>query len=209
MRTSEITRLAVSLLAPPRCGACAAPCDASDAICGDCALALAAARSGRGPLRGYADVRWAAPYDGVARGLISGLKFGARLGLAATAATALAPLVDAHRELAVVAVPAAPSRRRKRGFDAAALIAGELAGALGLAAVQPLRRAAGPRQVGRPRAERLGEPPRVRAVETSPASVLVVDDVLTTGATLQACATALRDAGARDLRAVVLARAGA
>lgn len=207
MGTLDVARLAVSLLAPPRCGACTAPCHAGAPVCGACAIALRRARPGRGGLAGYDSVQWATAYDGVARDLVAGLKFGARLGLAAIAATALEPLVEPAPGSVVVAVPAAPARRRRRGFDAAALIAAELAGALGLATAQPLRRGAGPRQVGRPRALRLAEPPRVWATATAPASVIVVDDVLTTGATLQACAAALRGAGGRHLQALVFARA--
>ena len=67
------------------------------------------------------------------------------------------------------------------------------------------RRGAG-RQVGRRRAERLGSPPRIEAPAAVPRSVLLVDDVLTTGATLSACARALREAGALRVVAVTFAR---
>jgi predicted amidophosphoribosyltransferase len=60
--------------------------------------------------------------------------------------------------------------------------------------------------VGRRRAERIGHPPEVHARGEVPRSALLVDDVLTTGATLSACARALRSAGAVRIAAVTFTR---
>ena len=70
-----------------------------------------------------------------------------------------------------------------------------------------LRRGGGHCQVGRRRAERLSDPPTVWAVRDAPRRALLVDDVWTTGATLSACARALREAGSRRIVALTLARA--
>jgi predicted amidophosphoribosyltransferase len=61
--------------------------------------------------------------------------------------------------------------------------------------------------VGRRRSQRLADPPRVWAVAAAPRNPLLVDDVWTTGATLEACARALRSAGSRRIVALTLARA--
>jgi predicted amidophosphoribosyltransferase len=61
--------------------------------------------------------------------------------------------------------------------------------------------------VGRERAARLADPPRVRAARSAPSRALLVDDVRTTGATLAVCAAALRRAGSREVVALTYAAA--
>lgn len=149
----------------------------------------------------------AAAYEGAARDLVHGLKFGRRLSLAGAAAEAMASACPPELLKGdLVPVPAAELRRRWRGFDAAEEIALALARLSGLGFRPCLRRRHGPRQVGRPRAQRLGDPPRVRLRGSAPAGAVLVDDVRTTGATLAACASALRGGGTRRVVAVTLAR---
>jgi predicted amidophosphoribosyltransferase len=107
-------------------------------------------------------------------------------------------------------VPVPPSRRRlrERGFDPAALLARGFAERTGRE-LQPLlrRRDRAPRQVGAGRAERRVEGRmRIEATAVAPRCVILLDDVHTTGATLRACAAALRRAGAEEVRAVTYAR---
>jgi predicted amidophosphoribosyltransferase len=97
-------------------------------------------------------------------------------------------------------------RRRQRGFDAAEAIAGALASRTGLPYEPCLGRTQTTRQVGRPRAQRMADPPRVRVVSPVPDMVVLVDDVMTTGATLGACAEALRAGGALGVVALTFAR---
>jgi predicted amidophosphoribosyltransferase len=112
--------------------------------------------------------------------------------------------------VALVPVPADPLRRRRRGVDHAALLARALAPRAGppVAPVLVRRRAA--RHSGQRRAARLRADATRVAVRTSRAPVpevaILVDDVHTTGATLHACALALRAAGASEVRVATFAR---
>ena len=196
------------LFIPPRCAACGRPCAAAASVCAACERELEAARPGLAAVAGVGPVVWASAYEGVARELVAALKFGRRLGLADVAAERIVAALEPDLDCAsVVAVPPEPLRLRRRGFDPAQLIAGRVANRLGVPLAAVLRRRSGRRQVGRRRSERVSSPPLVRSTGVPRYPALLVDDVLTTGATLQACATALRAAGCGDVRAAVFARA--
>lgn len=152
-------------------------------------------------------------WEGSGRELVAALKFRrltAVAGLAADLIAAELPSLPGGAGEAggpcLVPVPAAPRRRRSRGFDPAELIAAALGERLGLAAVRLLRRTDCGRQRGRGRAERLARRPRFEALARVCGPVILVDDVVTTGATLGACATALAAAGGQVLGAVAFAQ---
>lgn len=196
----------IGLLAPPRCAVCAVACAASETLCERCEAAIRRAAPAWAAPPGL-DAAWSAlPYDGVGRGLVVALKFGARLPLARRAARVIAAGAPADLlDGVIVPVPPTPVRLRRRGFDAAEAIAAALAGETGQPLVRCLRRGHGRRQVGRPRAERLADPPRVRLAGAAPGRAVLVDDVVTTGATLGACARALRAGGTASVVALTFA----
>lgn len=153
----------------------------------------------------------AAIYDGPLRDIIHAWKYERRQGLSRP----LAALVRARCGEALagadvaVAVPMTPWRRWRRGFNQA----DDLARGLGLPVARPLARwRPRPTQASLPlhlRQRNLATSITVRRrwrARLAGARVVLVDDVVTTGATLEACATALKQAGAAEVRAVTVAR---
>lgn len=195
-------------LVPPLCAACGRSCPPREVVCTRCARRLAAAIpiSGAGPAG--VDRAWSsAPHEGVARDLVSGLKFRRLLPVAELMVDRIHWL--APRDLlggTVVPVPAARLRSLRRGFDPAGELAAALAERLGAPLRSCLVRRGGGRQVGKRRAQRIGQPPVISTRGEVPRSALLVDDVLTTGATLSSCAQALRDAGSIRIVAITFSR---
>ena len=225
----------LAVITPPTCAACGTALERADPlVCASCSRALhwlgagvcrrcgLPSHRGRGCPASQAAfaTAWApVAYDATAKDLVRALKFRAALPLAGLMAAQIAangppwalgvaPRAEARGDLAIVAVPPASGRRRARGFDPAALIAAELAQRLDLPVRDCLRRRGRtPRQVGARRAERRAAGRlSIEASSAAPTIALLVDDVHTTGATLQASAVALRAAGAGRVHAVTYAR---
>jgi ComF family protein len=196
-------RLALPGSRRPRCARCghglAAPGDACPA-CGTAGFAFDAALV-------LAD--YAAPLDR----LITALKFHGDMALADALGRELARALRgmARPPELLVPVPLSAARLRERGYDQAARIAGALGRAAGIPVRARLRRVrATLAQSSLPRPARLENLRGAFAVEPLatplPERVALVDDVMTTGATLHAAALALRAAGATHISIVVAAR---
>lgn len=168
----------------------------------------------------FSQVRSAGPYDGSLRRLIHLLKYDGMRPLADVLAARIAAGLGDSRDSSdsgeadlIVPAPLHWRRRFERGFNQSSLIANGLAKRLGvrletraLVRVRPTSSQAGLSQHERKRNLRGAfRAPRAELIQDK--TVLLIDDVMTTGATLNACAKALRRAGAKEVRALVAARA--
>ena len=209
----ELLSRALSLVAPPFCWACGADAAAGEPLCRRCRSRLR--RLGPEPVWLEGVSTWAAvSYEGPARALVAALKFRGATGVAGPIAAQMVagrPPGFPPAGAALVPVPLHPARARRRGYNQAERIAAELARRTGLPLADCLRRrgAGAARQVGRGRSERLtaiAGAVELRPGRGCPPAALLVDDVVTTGATLAACAAALRKTGAEGVQAIAYAR---
>lgn len=190
---------------PPLCGRCGDPLPSwrvlstGAGVCPRC-------RRRRSALTGS---RAIGAYDGSLRAILHAFKYEGCRSLSRGLAARLRE--DASDILSgadvVVPVPLHRSRRRMRGFNQAR----ELAARLGVPMVEALRRIrATPSQTDLPAAARHGNVRNAFALsrrhEVQGLRIVLVDDVCTTGATIEACARVLRAAGAADVSAVTAAR---
>src|SRR3954447_753109 len=218
---------ALDLVFPPRCAACG---ERGYLICPACAAAIVyirvpacptCGRGGAGP--GICPVCRAYPpaldgmvaattFAGPVRECIHALKYEGQRPYAATLAGIAAPAFAALAVAdALVPVPLHPRRERRRGFNQSLLIARKLAG--DTMPIMPgwlTRMRDTPQQVGQDRASRHANVADAFACPDPAAicgrRILLVDDVATTGATLDACARTLQSAGATSIHAFVVAR---
>lgn len=190
---------AIGVITPPLCLRCGRPGEIQMAGCADCPPpSVHAARS---PFL----------YAGPVARAVRAVKFSGWSSLApvfaGAMAEALADALEGWSPRAISWVPLAPRRAAKRGYDQARLLAYALARILALRPVGLLSRV---RET--PPQARRGAEERRRALQgafvarPSPPDVLLVDDVLTTGATAAACAEALARLGASRVVLVTAAR---
>jgi predicted amidophosphoribosyltransferase len=145
-------------------------------------------------------------YGGAGRELVARLKYRNARASVGYLARGMAALVVRGEVDVVTWAPTTPARLRARGFDQARLLARGVARRLALPCRPLLRRLPGPGQTGRDAAARYAGPEFAPRRSLRGARVLLVDDVVTTGATVSAAARALRSAGAGEVRVVAAAR---
>jgi competence protein ComFC len=157
-------------------------------------------------------------YDGIAKDLLQKYKFGQHRAASSSITSLMAETfisLNGYEAIAqsnylVIPVPTATSRVRQRGFDHADLLARMLANKLKLQKGKPLIRFGQTRQVGVSRLSRLRQLEGsyfVRKPElVAGKNILLVDDVVTTGATLRAATKELKKAGARRVDSLVFAK---
>jgi len=226
---SRVGRAVLDVLFPSRCVGCGAY---GSFLCQSCQAELPRARPPRCPIcwqpqrqgvpcsrcreerPAFQGARSSYIYEGAAREAVHALKYNYLSALAQPMAQLMARYVEEEGIEAdlLVAVPLYVRRQRLRGYNQSALLARELSRLCGL----PLAE--------RGLARRRNTPPQARSVDAEARKrnvddafiadrrrvegkrVLLIDDVMTTGATLDACARALRQAGAASVWALTFAR---
>jgi ComF family protein len=218
---------------PPRCAGCGVIVDQVHSFCSDCWKQLEFLGNGGCmrcgiPLKAtdaetcaaclakpprLDRMRAAVAYDDISRDLVLRLKYGRKVALARTMARYMTPLIASDATGAIIVpVPLHRGRLWQRGFNQSVLVARELSSATGLRLE--------PRALSRvkrtPPLKGLTALQRRRTVEGAfkvrkgadleGRTIVLVDDVLTTGSTANACARALRRAGAARVELVAWAR---
>lgn len=227
------TRWLLDFALPPRCAGCGTIVGEMHSFCADCwkqveflgdggcrtcGLPLSATEAAQcakclaRPPR-IVRSRAAVAYDALSRSLAIRLKYGRKVGLARTMARFMAPLVAVTGEnRLLVPVPLHRSRLWHRGFNQSALVGREIARRVGM----PFDPFALKRTRATPPLKGMSQLQRRKAVAGAFAvpdkaavagkTVVLIDDVLTTGSTAEACARALKRAGAAQVELVSWAR---
>lgn len=187
----------LDFLFPPQCGGCEQP---GSGICTRC---LPYGDPLRTRLRSI-NVTALGAYDAALRRAVLALKSGRR-DVARAFSERLIPLVPPDSVL--VPVPTTAARRRERGFDGCELMARIIAHAHGVSIQSGLAQTRGDRQRGRNREQRLAACGRFRwrGEPLQGARIMLLDDVVTTGATLEDCASVVRSAGGIVTQALAVA----
>ena len=229
----SLLRMVLDFALPPRCPGCGVIVGDVDSFCAPCWTALQFIGSGGCECCGIPlpateagtcaaclvkpprieRARAAVAYDDIPRNVALKLKYGRKIALAKTMARYMAPLVGELPDGSLLApVPLHRWRLWQRGFNQSAIVAAEISRRTGIP-VQPMlieRVKSTPPLKGMSHLQRrrtVSGAFRVRrGMELHGRTVVLIDDVLTTGSTANACASALRRAGATRVELVSWAR---
>jgi ComF family protein len=229
---SGLLRHALDFALPPRCGGCGCIVDEVDSFCAACWQRIDFLTGGCStcgiPLEATdADIcgaclarpprlqrmRAAVAYGDISRSIALRLKYGRKVALGRTMARYMAPLLpDLPANSLLIPVPLHRRRLWQRGFNQSAIVARELSRRLGVRTNPDVLR----RTRSTPPLKGMSVSQRRRTVagafkvsaaeEVRGRTVVLVDDVLTTGSTAEACARALKRAGAERVELVSWAR---
>ena len=227
---SRLFRSVLDFALPPRCGGCGAIVEDIDSFCTDCWRKLEFLQGGCTrcglPLKGTEAetcsaclaqpprldrIRAAVAYDDISRSIALRLKYGRKTALARTMSRYMRPLFgELPRDTLLVPVPLHRRRLWSRGFNQSAIVARDLSRRTGL----PVAVGALKRTRATPPLKGMGMRQRRRTVagafrstmQLHGRTVILIDDVLTTGSTANACARVLKRAGAERVDLISWAR---
>jgi competence protein ComFC len=150
-------------------------------------------------------------YDNLAKELIHKLKFERGMSASKEIAEIIgSQFGDLDKNIIIVHLPTANSRIRQRGYDQAELIAKYFAKQTGLKRKKPLKRNSFSRQVGASRKQRFAQLENAFEIKNQDAingkNIILVDDVVTTGASIESAAKNLKNAGAKGVDAILFAQ---
>jgi predicted amidophosphoribosyltransferase len=171
------------------CPSCGQP---ARTICDECLGLLRVA--GAVQVEGARWSKAALVYDDVAAPLILAGKNRGRKDVLRHLAQVLVPLIPDEAQV-ITWVPANAEARRERGYDQGKILARAVSAATGVPARQLLKRRSGPAQIGQDRAGRLAGP-HLEAIGADSLRIVLLDDVMTTGASLTTATSLLRQGGA-------------
>lgn len=213
-----IAKNLVNLIYPLHCASCLKALDPSNeyGICGECMDSIKPNARQHSGGNNFTKAYSACLYDGVLKELIHSFKFDGNIRLAKGLSVILTAFIklnpDITKDIDIVTfVPLNRNRLREREFNQSAVLASHTFKAIGMAIVDALDKIRPTKQQNElSRDERLvnlsGAFKVKRRVTIDAKRILLIDDVMTTGATLDECAGALKNGGAIEVRCLTLAR---
>lgn len=193
-----LLRLA-KILAPPHCVGCNKEDQILCAICQQIVV--------KATIKNSKNITAATEFNEIGRGLIHAYKFQRQRDASHIIAKLIVQSLPDQSLTVVTSTPTAPVRVRQRGFDHAALLARRVAANLKLPYRPLLFRRSSARQVGQQRETRFRQTENLYGAHPAAQGhhILLIDDVITTGATIEACSKALKNAMAASVWAAILA----